>query len=142
MISLRLAQTLKKAGLEWEPALHDMFAIPDRDLDDRRFVITEVLAYIEFFRGSAMVTFHGTAEWALDYILQTEAVWVPTETQLRELLEEHGDDVSLHRRNEGYECRLSYEHEQLSFTADDACDAYASALLQILWRQAANPELN
>lgn len=142
MLSLSLARKLKKAGLEWQPALHDTFAVPDRGLDDRRFVLTEVLAYTELFRGSAFVTFHGTAEWALDYILQTEAIWIPSETQLRHLIAQHATELLLERKPDGYECRVQYNGQRLTFSAGDACEAYGSALLQILWRQDSDPHLN
>lgn len=142
MLSLALAEQLKKAGLEWQPQLHDTFAIPERGMNERRFVITEVLAYIELFGASPMVTFHGTAEWALDYVLQSEAVWVPSETQLREMLAERVGNVVLAQTADGYECRLDLRGEPLVFTAGNACDAYGSALLQLLWRQAADPATN
>lgn len=142
MLSLALAEQLKKAGLEWQPSLHDTFAVPERGMNEQRFVITEVLAYIEMFRGSPVVTFHGTAEWALDFILQTEAVWIPSETQLREMIVEQAGDVVLAQTADGYECRLKYRGETLVFAADNACDAYGSALLQLLWRQAADPTTN
>ena len=32
------------------------------------------------------ITFHGSIEWAVDYVVLTEAVWLPSETQLRDLL--------------------------------------------------------
>ncbi len=142
MLSLSLAQQLKKAGLEWQPQLHDMFAVPDRELDERRFVLTEVMAYIEMFRGSPVVTFHGTAEWALDFILQTEAVWIPSESQLRELIQRYASDLVLKQTAEGFECALAYRGESLVFGGGGACEAYGSALLQLLWRQDANPDLN
>lgn len=142
MLSLTLAQQLKKAGLDWQPTLHDMFAIPDRELDDRRFVLTDVMTYVELFRGSPMVTFHGTAEWALDYVLQTEAVWIPSETQLREMLQTHATDLTLRQTETGYECSLQLEGKSLQFSGDGACEAYGSALLQLLWRQGADPEMN
>ena len=142
MLSLSLAEQLKKAGLEWQPALHDTFAIPDRGLDDRRFVITEVMTYIELFRGSPMVTFHGTAEWALDYIMQTEAVWIPSETQLREMVARYASQLALQQEQDGYRFSLEYDGERLDFTAADACEAYGAALLQLLWREVADPDTN
>lgn len=142
MLSLALAEQLKKAGLEWQPQLHDTFAIPERGMNEQRFVITEVLAYIELFHGSPVVTFHGTAEWALDFILQTEAVWIPSETQLREMIAGIAGDLVLAQTADGYECGLDFRGERLAFTADNACDAYGSALLQLLWRQAADPATN
>ena len=142
MLSLSLAQQLKKAGLRWQPALHDMFAIPDRELDDRRFVLTDVMTYIEIFRGSPVVTFHGTAEWALDFILQAEAVWIPSETQLREHVQSYASALRLRLTDDGYECALQVGEESLVFQGESACDAYGSALLQLLWRQDVNPEMN
>jgi hypothetical protein len=96
MLSLALAKQLKKAGLSWTPRNLDIFVVPDRGLDDTPFVLTDVMAYIELFRGSPMVTFHGTAEWALDYVLQSEAVWLPSEAQLHELLRAHGANFTLY----------------------------------------------
>lgn len=142
MLALSLAKQLKDAGLQWQPQLHDAFVIPDRGLDERPFVITEVLAYIEQLWGSPMVTFHGTAEWALDYVLQTEAVWIPSESQLRELMIEQVADFSLVHTADGYECHFVLRGQAYTYRARDACDAYGSALLQVLWQQAANPEAN
>ncbi|HSM58576.1 MAG TPA: hypothetical protein VK879_20650 [Candidatus Sulfomarinibacteraceae bacterium] len=142
MLTLALAIQLKKAGLEWQPSLHDTFAIPERGLDERRFVLTEVMTYIELFHGSPVVTFHGTAEWALDFILQTEAVWIPSETQLRELLLAYGDNLVLRQTVDGFECQLESDGESLAFRGSNVCDVYGSALLQLLWREDANPETN
>lgn len=142
MLSLATAHQLKKAGLEWTPQLHDTFALPERDMDERHFVITEVMAYIEVLWGSPMVTFHGTAEWALDYILQTEAVWIPSETQLRELIQEDASNLILAQTAQGYECRCTFQGQPLIFTGTDACETYAATLLQMLWRRAADPDTN
>ena len=142
MLALSLAKQLKDAGLQWQPQLHDAFVIPDRGLDERPFVITEVMAYIEQLWGSPMVTFHGTAEWALDYVLQTEAVWLPSESQLREMIAQRVNDLVLAQTPAGYECRFTLEGQPYTYTARDASDAYGSGLLQLLWQQAANPEGN
>ena len=114
----------------------------NRGLDERRFVITEVMTYIELFHGSPMLTFHGTAEWALDYILQTEAVWIPSETQLRKMVARHGSALSLQQEPDAYSLSLDYGSERLNFTAADACDAYGAALLQLMWREVADPDTN
>src|SRR3990172_10713970 len=83
MISLSTARQLKDAGLMWIPAMHDYFAVPDRGLDDHIFVINDVMAYVEIRNNLPLVTFHGTAEWALDYLLTSEIIWLPREDQLR-----------------------------------------------------------
>src|SRR5512146_2882759 len=88
MISLALAQDLKEAGLSWEPAMHDFFAIPERGMDNRVFVISDIQSTVENLLGSPVVAFQGASEWALDYLVTSEAVWLPTESQLRQALEE------------------------------------------------------
>src|SRR5688500_19863647 len=86
MLSLSTARKLKDAGLVWNPAAFDFFAIPDRSLDDHLFVISQMPAAIATLQGQPVVTFEGAVEWALDYIATIDVVWVPTETQLREHL--------------------------------------------------------
>ena len=134
MISLALARELKEAGLVWKAGIHDFFTIPDRDMDDRIFVVTDVMAYLEIFRGWPVVTFHGTAEWALDYILTTEVVWMPTEGQLRQELEdiltgEVEPRLQLIREQDGYTCEIYYQGQELRFAAPTAGESYALALL-------------
>ncbi len=142
MLSLTLAKQLKKAGLDWRPQNHDVFIIPDRDLDDRPFVLTDVLAYIELFGGSPIVTFHGTAEWALDFVLQSEAVWIPSEAQLHDLLRQYGAAFILSTAPAGFRCEISLAGDTIAFEATDAADAYGSALLHLLWSAAATPGAN
>ena len=81
MIGLETARKLKAAGLHWEPAQGDRFAVPDGGMDDRVFVINDMATIIEMIQGTEMVTFHGTPEWALDYVYLGEAVWLPDEGQ-------------------------------------------------------------
>lgn len=137
MISLSTAQQLKQAGLGWTPALHDFFAIPDRGFDDQVFVISNVFAIVERLRGHLAVTFHGSAEWALDHLLVADLVWLPTEAQLREQLEQHlGEqphpEIKLMNTPDGYVCEFRVRDEWLRFTAADASEAYAAALLHML----------
>lgn len=137
MISLALARELREAGLVWKAGIHDFFAIPDRDLDDRLFVVTDVMAYLEILRGWPVVTFHGTAEWALDYILTTEVVWMPTEGQLRQELEdilrgEAEQKLQLNFKGESYVCEIYYQDQALQFNRPTAEEAYAAALLHAL----------
>lgn len=138
MIPITLAQELKAAGLVWRTAIYDFFAIPDRGLDDRVFVLADMMAYTELVQGWPVVAFHGTAEWALDYILTSEVVWVPTEEQLREALERHlraaGErgEFALTGEAGGYRCVVSLEARLLTFEAPTAGEAYGAALLRVL----------
>jgi len=38
---LSIARLLKDAGLQWQPELNDFFAIPDRGIDEKIFVISD-----------------------------------------------------------------------------------------------------
>ena len=137
MISPKLAQELKEAGLVWRMNNHDFFSIPDRNLDGRIFVLSDMMAYMDLIKGWPVVSFHGTSEWALDYILSHEVVWMPTESQLREelmrLLEKTGSSkVTLTQNGQGAICDIRVDGENLQFTADSAVDAYGHSLLHLL----------
>jgi hypothetical protein len=140
MIGLQMARKLRDAGLTWEPAQGDRFAIPDRELDDRVFVINDMATMIELYQGDQVVTFHGTPEWALDAIYLGEAIWLPDEGQLRgrlqEALETEGPPVYDLLFMDGYfTCRFSWRRQSLAFRAVDASEAYAAALLHVLVAQ-------
>lgn len=141
MISLDSARALKSAGLEWTPALLDFFAIPDRQMDDKVFVISDMLATVELLQGLQVVSFQGASEWALDSLVTTEAVWMPREDQLRSHLEAiliAGGRPELHLNVGlgGCRCDLQFRGERLSFQGADASEAYAAALLDLLRRVA------
>ncbi len=140
MIPLSLALELKEAGLIWQTNNNDFFAIPDRGMDERVFVLADMMAYTDLVRGWPVVAFHGTAEWALDYILTSEVVWLPTEEQLREALAERlaaADDrgranFTLTLDSDGYTCAIEFSDEGLIFDAPTAAEAYGRALLHVL----------
>ena len=137
MISLSLARRLKKAGLEWKPAMLDFFAIPDRDLDNKVYVISDVMSNLEFRFGRQVVAFQGASEWALDYLVTTEAIWIPTEEQLRQALNERltaeDNQIStLTCRPGKCECKIRYLGQEMAFESVQACDAYGEALLFVL----------
>ncbi|WP_420631795.1 pilus assembly protein CpaE [Candidatus Leptofilum sp.] len=139
MISQALAAQLKDAGLVWHTSVHDFFAIPDRDLDGRIFVLSDMMVTMQLLRGWPAVVFHGTSEWALDYLFTHEAIWLPTESQLREKLEEelaarNGRFHQLQRQEAGYVCEVALDGERLAFTAVDPSEAYGLALLDLLQR--------
>lgn len=130
MISLDLAVSLRHAGLKWLPAPGDRFAIPDRDLDDAVFVLSDMTIEVhELPAGEGMIIgFNGTTEWALDDVDKEEAVWLPREDQLRELL---GPSFRrLERQGDTYVVILD-DAERL-YGADTPEDAYATAVLSRL----------
>jgi hypothetical protein len=137
MISLELAMELKKAGLRWQPELHDFFGIPERGMDGRRFVISDMLANIEQVLGAPVVAFQGASEWALDYLVTSEAVWLPREEQLRQRLQAHleaSGEAEIRLRLAPGLCQLELRSSGVTrqVAEADAETAYARALLLIL----------
>lgn len=137
VISLSLARQLKAAGLSWTPTKNDFFAIPERDLDDSIFVINDMTAVLGLVNGRLAVSFHGALEWALDYVMTAELVWLPTESQLRELLEQRlvGQSepvLTLTSTPDGYRCEIQYRSEILSFEGFGVSEVYGQALLHVL----------
>jgi hypothetical protein len=87
MVPFELAVALRDAGLRWDPAPGDTFVVPDHDLDEHVFVLSDmVIQRVEVPDGPPILAFNGTTEWALDSLEAHEAVWVPREDQLRALL--------------------------------------------------------
>ena len=137
MLSIETARRLRDAGLEWKPEEGDRFAVPGTVLQDRIFIINEMAAMLEMFRGFPVITFHGTPEWALDYIHLGETVWLPYEGQLRNRLAsrlaERGAFVyDLLFADGVFTCRFESDGEGLAFAAEDAEEAYATALLHLM----------
>lgn len=139
MISIETALKLKKAGLEWQPQENDFFAIPFRELDERVFVISDMTVIVEILQGQNAITFNGAAEWALDYLIVTEAIWIPREDQLRSELErrlvQRGElqpVVSLFTTSDGYTCEIQSKGEKQRFEDFGASECYAAALLHVL----------
>lgn len=132
MISLDLALRLKAAGLSWTPASGDRFHIPDRDLDETVFVVSEMTIETQQLESGAVVKFNGTTEWALDSIPQDEVVWLPHESQLRSLLGERF--VRLDAVPDGFVVVVEAGNGVERHIDIDAERAYARALLSVLRR--------
>ncbi len=135
MISLESAQALRAAGLMWRPTERDMFALPDRDMDHQIFVISVLPAQLQLLNGQPAVAFLASAEWALDYVLLGEVVWLPNEAQLRDALAAQlapEATLTLSRRVAGYSCTVEIGGSDQSFDGPDAETAYAMALLAAL----------
>jgi hypothetical protein len=140
VISLDVAIKLKACGLVWEPSLHDFFAIPESELDNRIFVVSDMMIDIQQLFGHQVITFNGAVEWSLDNIMMADAVWMPTESQLRELIQgrllnETDQSIQLLGQGSKYRCRVTSGELTAIFEAADASDAYGSALLQFLHEQ-------
>jgi hypothetical protein len=130
VIGVQLAQRLREAGLSWKPALGDRFAVPDRDLDDEVFVLSNMTIQVHTVPEGRMIGFNGTTEWALDDVELEEALWLPREDQLRELL--GGTFRGLRRVADGFEVTIDLLGEERRFEGASAEEAYAGALLHLL----------
>jgi hypothetical protein len=86
MIDLQLAMRLKAAGLVWHPEPGDRFTVPQPELLGQVFTLSDMTIEVHQRPTGAVLGFNGTTEWALDSVQATDAVWLPAEHQLRELL--------------------------------------------------------
>ena len=130
MISVDLARQLRDNGLQWRPARYDVFFIPDRNLDDRVFVLADMMIDVQPLAGEAAITFNGAVEWSLDSILHGHVVWLPTEAQLRSLIGERL--VALTRDAGEYICAVDVGDEIAEYSDAGASNAYGRAVLALL----------
>jgi hypothetical protein len=132
MLTLELARRLRTSGLTWTPRPGDRFCIPDRDMDDDVFVLSDMTVEVHDLPSGRVIGFNGTTEWALDEVAQRDALWIPREDQLRELL---GDRfVRLEAVGGGFAVVLSGPPGDgtVREVDVDAERAYARALLAVL----------
>jgi hypothetical protein len=86
VIDLDLGLALRDAGLAWTPVAGDRFVVLERDLDDQVFVVSDMVIETRETPAGPLLAFNGTTEWALDSLDVQDAVWLPREDQLRDLL--------------------------------------------------------
>jgi hypothetical protein len=127
VISIELAKSLRAAGVRWNPAPGDRFVIPDRDMDDQIFVLADMTVDVHEFPTGRVLGFNGTVEWALDSVDQDVALWLPSETQLRERL--GGTFVSMSCADGGFDVVVDVAGRRTKITEPEVDDAYGRALL-------------
>lgn len=135
MLSQALARQLTAAGLPWQPSQGDYFAVLDAEMDDDIFVLAEQSAFVQMVNGVPAIAFHGTSEWALDFVVVEEVTWLPNESQLREALAERlpaDHRLALMRQSDHYSCVIGPAAAPQAHVAATAEDAYALALLAVL----------
>ena len=131
VISRDLALRLRTTGLHWHPTSGDRFGMLVDGVDEV-FTVSEMTIEAHHTATGTVLGFNGTTEWALDSVELQDAVWLPREDQLRELL--GGTFRSLARSTDGsfqVLVELAGRPEQV-FTAPHAEDAYALALLSLI----------
>ncbi len=130
MISVQTARMLRDAGLHWQPGSGDRFVVIDRDMDAEIFVLSDMTVEVHQQGNRQVIGFNGTTEWALDSVDDQDAVWLPRETQLRELLS--GTFRSLRRVDGQWQVDLEVNAEPATFQHPDTEEAYAQALLYLV----------
>ena len=132
MISTDLAAALREAGLAWHPASGDRFQLDEPEFDADVFTVSEMTIEPRRYPTGTILAFNGTTEWALDSVALDDALWLPREDQLRELL--RGAFRSLVRLADTYRVEIVFAGEEASFEHPQPEDAYALALLHVLRR--------
>src|SRR4051812_19714149 len=132
MISRELAAELRTAGLVWRPESGDRFQIAIPDLDDDIFTVSEMTIEAQHHPTGTVLGFNGTTEWALDSLPLTDAVWLPREEQLRELL--RSSFRSLRRLPDTFEVRIEIDDAERIFDHPEPAEAYGQALLALIAR--------
>ncbi|MFC8599822.1 pilus assembly protein CpaE [Isoptericola sp. NPDC057191] len=130
MISPDLAARLRDAGLIWHPADGDRFQIDAPELAADVFTVSTMTIQAHEFPTGTILGFNGTTEWALDSVAIEDALWLPREDQLRDLL--RSTFLGLRRAGERYEVDVELLGERRTFADDDPAEAYGTALLALV----------
>jgi len=128
VITRELAEQLRAKGLVWRPASGDRFMVPDRDLDDEVFVVSQLQVDVADVPTGVEMRFNGSVEWALDSIEQNEVIWLPREDQLRDALGSRFERLEV--LGDGYAVVLGSPEQRLIDIEPER--AYARALLEVL----------
>lgn len=128
MISRELATALRDAGVRWNPTAGDRFSLVDPAFEGEIFTLSDMTIEPQGPVDARVLGFNGTTEWALDSVGLEDALWLPREDQLRELM---GTAFAALRAGEvGFvlTVRLPPRAEE-EIEADAAADAYALGVL-------------
>ena len=130
MISADLAIELRAAGLRWKPASGDRFVVTEAEMLGEVFVLSDMTVEVHSLPEGDVIGFNGTTEWALDSVEDSHAVWLPRETQLRELLA--GTFRSLTRQAGNWRVEVEVNGAPAAFSDPDTEQAYGLALLHLI----------
>ena len=137
MITRELALALRDAGLAWRPTEGDRFQLdlPDEvehEAEAAVFTISAMTIEARPTPTGTILAFNGTTEWALDAVMLGDAVWLPHEDQLRELL--RGTFRRLERLADAFRVDVEFAGEPMRFEHPDPSEAYGRALLALTGR--------
>ena len=140
MISTALAHQLRDAGLAWTPVSGDAFQIARPDFEGDVFTVSDMTIEAHSYSTGTVLGFNGTTEWALDSVAIDDALWLPREDQMRDLL--RGTFERLERtvapdNRVAYTVTTRVDGVPASFESDDPAEAYGLALLALIRRAGA-----
>jgi hypothetical protein len=130
VISTALARALRDSGLVWHPAAGDAFRIDLIEVDDEVFYLSDMTVEAHTLMTGTELGFNGTTEWALDSVAIEDALWLPSESQLRGLL--GGTFRRLEAADGAARVTAEIDGAVSGFEADLPEDAYARALIALL----------
>lgn len=130
MISTDLAVSLREAGLVWHPESGDRFQLNEPEFDADVFTVSDMTIEPRDYPTGKILAFNGTTEWALDSVALEDALWLPHEHQLRELL--RTTFRSLERMADTHRVQIEVGGKRLGFEHPEPADAYALAVLELL----------
>jgi len=132
MISTELARALRDEGLVWYPRSGDRFQLDEPEFEADVFTVSDMTIEPREYSTGKLLAFNGTTEWALDSVALEDALWLPHEHQLRELL--RGAFRALRRLPDTHEVEIVIADERRVFEHPEPADAYALAVLELLRR--------
>lgn len=130
MLSVESARALVRAGLFWEPKPGDRFVVEVDELAGEVFWVSQMTIAVQQTPTGRILGFNGVTEWALDSVALDQALWLPSECQLREQL--GAAFVALTRADDGFTVAMLHNGGIVHVEAGDAEDAYAAALLVLM----------
>jgi hypothetical protein len=137
MITRELSVALRDAGLVWYPAEGDRFQLDlpeevELDAEADVFTVSEMTVEARQTPSGTDLAFNGTTEWALDAVTLADAVWLPREDQLRDLL--RGTFRALVRLDDTFRVEIAIAGASLTFEHPDPSEAYGLALVELISR--------
>ncbi|MEV8251903.1 pilus assembly protein CpaE [Microbacterium sp. NPDC076768] len=137
MITRELAVALRESGLIWHPAEGDRFQLDlpeevELEAEADVFTVSEMTIEARQTPSGTDLAFNGTTEWALDAVTLADAVWLPREDQLRDLL--RGTFRTLVRLEDTFSVEIEIADTRFVFEHPDPAEAYGQALLELISR--------
>jgi hypothetical protein len=129
MISTALARALRDSGLTWRPKAGDAFRIDRVEADEEVYILSDMTVETHDYGTGTVLGFNGTTEWALDSVALDDALWLPYEHQLRQVLATTFRSLTVRG---AFVVEIESEGQVHTFESDDAANAYARAALYLL----------